>query len=268
MNYKICWICRNSIANSKEHKFKASDIRNIYGNKFDSKVIYMQDEKQNILQGPKDNNLKFSQVICEKCNNSVTQNADKAYSQFISNIHNKFDYFKDSGCFNYKNIYGDKWLINKNDFYRFIGKQIGCRISTFYQSIVPNNLADFVLGKSENKCLKLVFVQKEGIELLRHWSIFNGNGDFTHLANGGIYYHNDVFISVFHGWISYDWLTIHWLCGNIISLNSMNDSREIIYYEKISIEGRNEKIHLIDWIENYNLDTDLKRIQFIRNNCY
>jgi hypothetical protein len=82
-----CWICGSPAKPSREHKFKASDIRRHFG-KGDLYVGSSDDgyPSGKIAQGVDSTHLKFENPICERCNSSVTQESDSAYDRFIAQM--------------------------------------------------------------------------------------------------------------------------------------------------------------------------------------
>lgn len=264
MTTTICWICRENVADSEEHKFKSSDIRNIYGKRFKKDVMLYKQNQEILLTSYKDKNVKFSKLICTTCNNLKTQDADNAYSTFVKHIDNNFDNIKGQGFIDYANIFAN-WNLEKDNLYRYIAKQAGCRIYAFDKALLPLNLAQFILGNETNSSLKLFFIQKEGIEILNKYMQQMGDGKFVHLANGStVLFKSDNF-NCFHGWISYNWLTIHWFCGDLGKcIQTDTNSTENVLYQNLSVEGRNESINPIDWIETYNISNDKDRIEFIQ----
>lgn len=259
-----CWICESNYANSSEHKFKSSDLRSSYGRKFKQEVLLIRDNQELLLHSYKDDAIKHSKTICEKCNNQLTQEADNSYDFFIKYIPNQFENIKSQGSFDYKEIYSN-WENGKDNLHRYFAKQAGCRIAKFDTKLIPSNLSKFILGKERNFSLKLLFVQKEGIQLLKYLHN-NNNSKFLHMANGSTFLYKSKNYDCFHGWYSYDWITIHWFCGDfedLFKFNRCETSIELVEYQKLNVEERNESIHPIDWIESFGLKEDNDRIKFI-----
>jgi hypothetical protein len=85
-----CWICLDAIANSREHKAKASDLRSIFGKKPEKPIfLYQRDAfrdgciKKIKLQSVNDSNLKWSKSICQRCNDTLTQPYDRSWESFF-----------------------------------------------------------------------------------------------------------------------------------------------------------------------------------------
>ncbi|WP_372780160.1 hypothetical protein [Litorivivens sp.] len=86
MSVELCWICQLNEANSKEHLLKASDVRAVYGKVSPSEPIYFHNHRtRNIpVASAKTNRLKTKNVICRRCNDTVTQPFDRAWERFLA----------------------------------------------------------------------------------------------------------------------------------------------------------------------------------------
>lgn len=93
---RLCWICREEPANSREHIIKKSDIKTAYGivNESDQ-LVYTNseydDKRENKhsrykLSSIDSKVLKTKKVICRKCNDTLSQPYDRAWEQFSSNL--------------------------------------------------------------------------------------------------------------------------------------------------------------------------------------
>lgn len=88
-----CWIC-GCKADSGEHIPKSSTLSNIFKHVSQSQPLYLSSEsyRNRPLQSINSKLVKFK-VICSKCNNSLTQPADKAWDALLTyvskNIHSK-----------------------------------------------------------------------------------------------------------------------------------------------------------------------------------
>ena len=77
-----CWICRDD-ANSGEHIIKTSDLKSLFGHVTQKSPLYFHtDEKSNQpIAGIKSDKLKYSELICARCNNERTQPHDRAWEK-------------------------------------------------------------------------------------------------------------------------------------------------------------------------------------------
>lgn len=85
-----CWICGKK-GDSREHLIKASDIKGYFGIVSKDSPVYTHNNfKRNIpICSTKSNRFKSKSLICQHCNNALTQPHDRAW-ELLSNyiIHN------------------------------------------------------------------------------------------------------------------------------------------------------------------------------------
>lgn len=142
-----CWICQINVADSEEHKFKASDIRRQFGKKFDA--VYYDGNKMHTFNSPKDKLIKFPKIICTDCNNNKTRNADIAYTEFFERIDYVNNMIQSNGYIYYPTIFNNNWEASKIDLFRYFAKHAGCKIMTsdFIAHIDISKLRLFILGQ-------------------------------------------------------------------------------------------------------------------------
>ena len=96
-----CWICNRSEANTREHMIKKSDAIRIFSqdgnsarfsseNYSVSRYDFASIEEAEInpptaqtVQGANSNSIKYGKSLCDKCNNTLTQPYDMAWSSFF-----------------------------------------------------------------------------------------------------------------------------------------------------------------------------------------
>lgn len=214
---KLCWICGN-IADSEEHKFKASDIKKAYGKKFDG---YYVGENAIPIKSFKSKEVKFPKVICINCNVKLTRPHDDSYDKFINYFYENFESLLKSQKIDFKLIYGSSWKEEKLNLYKYFVKHAGCKIVTAeYQNDV-SNLANFILGKSDLYDLVLKFELKHMLKLV--YDAYNRSHKYAHLFNSNTVYFGDRSNLNFGGWLSNNWLTTNWAFSRSINPNKMTD---------------------------------------------
>ena len=142
----ICWICYSTENLSGEHKLKKTDLnRNpvMYPN-----FIRLSTGVEKIVQGPNSKLLKFQNAICGKCNNQITQNADKNYDAFMGELANE----------NESSPLSDQEtnisLQHRTELARYFAKHLGCALD--YQNFpIPRRLSRFVANKTSLACITL-----------------------------------------------------------------------------------------------------------------
>ncbi|MHB1217414.1 MAG: hypothetical protein ACYC1L_04340 [Alphaproteobacteria bacterium] len=146
---KACWICGSPTKPTREHKYKATDLRRRLGS---DHMIVVRGKKWKLAQSDKSNHVKFKSTICEECNTATTQRSDKAYDAFIEEIE-KADINDDA-----VKSAAEKFLIENETLYlptfRYFAKLLGCHLADI-KAPIPNQLANFVACKSERNCIWL-----------------------------------------------------------------------------------------------------------------
>jgi hypothetical protein len=77
----ICWMC-GAPADSREHIFKARDLKRIFRKDFfspESSPFHFASNGHGRIQGPKSGRVKYPNIICKRCNNERTSDFDRAY---------------------------------------------------------------------------------------------------------------------------------------------------------------------------------------------
>lgn len=153
-NSKKCWICGSSSELSREHKFKASDIRRQFGR--EAVVIGHEsaslNEKKH-AQGANSKHLKYESTICSDCNSSVTQESDRAYDKFINLIE-----AKGSSEAAIQQTLSDPEFAEKSQLFiplfRYFAKRVGCHLAEL-NAPIPVHLSRFVAKKNNKNCIWL-----------------------------------------------------------------------------------------------------------------
>jgi hypothetical protein len=86
-----CWMCGRE-ANSREHRYKKTDLKRLFPLKnkhtpYSSEdlplsVSFAEDARTISIKDPDAGNQKYPPLICADCNNKHTQSMDKAYDKF------------------------------------------------------------------------------------------------------------------------------------------------------------------------------------------
>ena len=211
-----CWICGN-IADSEEHKFKASDIKKYHGKKIDAFYISGTVTK---LSSYKDKSLKFPKVICVNCNNVLTRPHDDAYDQFIDYCFKNNTNIVELPILNFEKIYGESWQTKKLDLFRYYAKHAGCKIVTSNVKANVSDLAKFIRGGTDVNDFVLRFEQKDGVRAIMN--AFNLGGKYHHLYNSETIKWDYPFSIKFGGWLTNNYITANWIFGKDININSKN----------------------------------------------
>lgn len=131
----LCWWCRTRPADSREHRYKKSDLTQVFGKgpwHGDNAIVRGGtgvSAAESAIQGPNSKHLKFDQVLCEKCNNARSQPFDLAYSKFTSYMDKHAEGILASNSFRFSDIYGPHWQAHRSDLNRYFIKHVGCRLA-------------------------------------------------------------------------------------------------------------------------------------------
>ncbi len=245
-----CWIC-GEIADSEEHKFKASDLKKSLGKKIDAYYISEDVVK---LNSYKDKLLKFPKVICVNCNNNLTRLHDDAYDKFVSFCFKNHKQILKLGSIDFEEIYGGDWKLEKVNLYRYYAKHAGCKIATSNRKSDLKNLSAFIKGNSEVFDFVLKFELKAGVKAIMEG--FNLAHKYHHLYNSETANWDNPINPKFAGWLTNNYLTINWVFGSKINTNSKNIFKS--KYENILLTDQ----HFFD-INEQEDNSDFSKIKFI-----
>jgi len=121
-----CWIC-GSLADSGEHKAKASDVRSILGTPTHHKPFHLRSQKDGNqkLKGINVDAIKWNDKICSHCNNAVSAPYDRAWER-LSTFLKAFPHGLPS--INLQAVYGPKYQTELQNLYLYFVKLFGCYI--------------------------------------------------------------------------------------------------------------------------------------------
>ena len=87
---KLCCWCLDAPPDSREHRFKRSDLVQQFGRGpylgSDETVVSTNDGKLVPVQGPRSSELKFRPNLCRRCNGARSQPFDKAWATFTAYV--------------------------------------------------------------------------------------------------------------------------------------------------------------------------------------
>ncbi|MEZ5812984.1 MAG: hypothetical protein R3D45_16365 [Rhizobiaceae bacterium] len=149
-----CWICGSMENPSREHKFKASDLRRHYG---DQALYVGHEDAGNFTgshaQGLGSKHLKFKSTICQRCNSTVTQASDRAYDKFVQVVEVADDE-EAAIATAYTHIDCLKGTDEYTSLFRYFAKLLGCHLADI-SAPIPTHLSRFVAKKTNRNCIWL-----------------------------------------------------------------------------------------------------------------
>ncbi|HBS86252.1 MAG TPA: hypothetical protein DEA97_06835 [Bacteroidales bacterium] len=131
-----CWWCGNK-ANSQEHRHKKSDVKHIFGNRFEGEPVVIRDNHQRNLQGPDSKLLKFKKVLCKDCNNRRSQPFDRAYDLFVEYVLKNYDKILINRIIDFSDLKQNDRIELKHNVFRYLTKVFCCRLASNNISIEP-----------------------------------------------------------------------------------------------------------------------------------
>lgn len=157
-----CWIC-GSVANSGEHKAKASDVRSLIGTPTNKIPFHLRMGDQKFkLQGVDVDLLKWGQKICSNCNNSVSAPYDKAWEKLSSFLQKHPNGLP---SVNIKTVYGLDYVEQCLNTYLYFVKQFGCYIANANICINLKEFSDSLINQKVNPNFYL------RLSFFRNWPI-------------------------------------------------------------------------------------------------
>jgi hypothetical protein len=236
---ETCWWCAEK-ADSKEHRFKKSDIIREFGKgPFDKGAIikilddYKIENGQQI-QGPNSIHLKFRNSLCKKCNNDRSQKFDIAYDKFISFIKSREETIFIERHVNLKNIYGGNWKQEFNNLLRYFIKNISCRLAENEIKIEKNTI-EFLNGTNELQYFDFEFqIRMDFVEIYKHAKTINEDFPFVHASaiEGGKSKSMGSFYWL-SGKLQYRWFQLTYIYNkNEINYLKSNNVNEVLILQK------------------------------------
>jgi hypothetical protein len=158
-----CWWC-GAIADSREHKFKRSDLIREHG-----PAPYLDGAElsgvgagvSTRMRSNKSSPLKFKPNLCQPCNNARSQAFDQAYDRFVSWIFDHEDEVLASRSIDLHAVFGSDWEEAGLNVLRYFVKHICCRIADLvadgHSARLPGDVIDFLNGAGPGSSLSCEF---------------------------------------------------------------------------------------------------------------
>ena len=139
-----CWWC-GSIADSREHKFKRTDLTRMWGT--DDYLLWISEQQQvKVRSARKSAIVKFNPNMCMPCNNTRSQPFDVAYDKFADYVWGHLDDLWGHRFLDMQLIYGPDWQGGVLNLARYFAKQLACRMANAGYP-VPSGIPPFLDGQ-------------------------------------------------------------------------------------------------------------------------
>lgn len=122
-----CPMC-GTIADSREHKFKRSDLFRLIGASSPGQGVFVGQRGFQPLQGPGSKLMKFGKVLCQDCNTTRSQPYDRAYERLSSWLAKEDEKFLSRSEIDFEEIYGKTFEAEVSNLLRYFVKHLACRI--------------------------------------------------------------------------------------------------------------------------------------------
>lgn len=179
-----CWWC-GSPADSREHKFKRTDIDREFGGgpyqDGQTLVRHRFGEHPSDVKGSKSKVFKFEQTMCGDCNGVRSQGFDTAYDEFMDYLFANEASVLGSGEVDLRDVFDESWEQKSIDLTRYFVKHICCRLlERPYIGSLDGRLIEFLDGGSYPRCLGLaLLIDMSVAEWWRAMRLFEEHpGDF------------------------------------------------------------------------------------------
>jgi hypothetical protein len=215
---ELCWICQLRVADSYEHKIKASILKRHFGKRYDKNpMIYGQGERMDTLDTYKSKLLMFPKVICHDCNVVLTRPHDDAYDMFNEYIGGKYECLEQTRQIDFMDIFGEAWAVEKINLFKYFAKHAGCKVATSGIAYCIEGLASFIKGLDSIRHLKIVFELNEGMkEAYDVFKIFDIEAPYIGNTQT-IWFDDDLGFRYYAGKIVYQWMSVVWIQGERVS---------------------------------------------------
>lgn len=141
-----CWWCGN-VADSTEHKYKHSDLRQIADPDGNPRSVYKvgQTFTGSLRSLRKGGEIRWSQNLCARCNNAISQPFDRAYDRFVEYVLSSGSTLHKRQGIDWEDVFGESWGKDVTNLSRYFVKQFGCMMAT--KSLpVPQDAIEFLNG--------------------------------------------------------------------------------------------------------------------------
>jgi hypothetical protein len=148
-----CFWCQERDANSREHKFKRSDLIREHGRgelRGGRTLVTHRGEESYEHRSTKNDALKFSASLCSYCNNTRSQPMDRAYDRFIEWALESEKMVLADRRIDLEGALGSAWSESAEDVLRYFVKHICCRLAETLTSdgdvLLPSDALTFLDG--------------------------------------------------------------------------------------------------------------------------
>ncbi|GEM_PF-6338459 len=226
-----CFLCGKA-ANSREHRYKKSDLIRSYGKeryKNERIIIAREGERDIYLNGPNADVVKYDKYLCNECNNSRSQKMDIAYDEFVNYVFTNENDVKKYGI-SLDKIWGDGKKIKIINLLQYYAKHICCRLLSADLTITDSAI-QFLTDKTQSCPFIISFW--DSIEYYKYSKLINE--EINNLCLGRmLHMRNKVYGEYYAGDYGVRWFVMSWKYYLNHSINMDMENIKIIKIEKRS----------------------------------
>ena len=163
----LCWWCREQSASTAEHRFKATDLRQMADvtsscHPDPSSIFHVGSLYNGVLKTVKKGNaVRWSKSLCKDCNGGRDHKMDASYERYSDYVWTHQNELATARVIDWKVLYGVEWRVWVVDLARYFAKQLGCLLSQ--QSLpITDEIIEFMDGKKEVRCLSFEILRDSG----------------------------------------------------------------------------------------------------------
>lgn len=215
----ICWMCLEAPADSRDHKFKRTDVVDIAGrDTFLGKretVVRSNEGAEARIQGPRSFELKFKRTMCAACNGTKSQPDDLAYAEFASHVSAHEQQILETRKIDQREIFGGDWRAKGENVARGIAKHAGGRLADWLL-LVPDDVRKFLNGESFPSDLGISLEIRTDIARTAKWARDRGLIDGTLWVSRlpREWTDSNGELATIAGFLGFRWLRIYWVLGS------------------------------------------------------
>jgi len=151
-----CWIC-GGVADTREHTLKVSDLKQYFGPISQKRPLFHHEDSSNNLRlnTVRAEKLTSSTLLCGTCNNSSTQEHDKAWERTSAYLHKSWPTITRHGHFDLSKVFPGGTKAGALDVHLYFLKLFGCRV---HEGKIPIDTSAFATAIRERRAHPHVFL--------------------------------------------------------------------------------------------------------------
>ncbi len=156
----VCWWCAG-VADSREHRHKASVLRRMWSDE----GLYLGRDGEDLynLRSWRSDAVKFSKVLCQRCNNVRSQPFDKAYDVYAEFLQSTAGRLPRGESIDWRQIYGADWQESARLLGCYAVKNFACWIAE--NGFAPSDVFATFLDGGELVDTRLMLARQQSASL-------------------------------------------------------------------------------------------------------